>query len=235
MSEIFMIRHGQASFGENNYDRLSDRGKEQCRVLAEHLYNAGIEFHQVYSGYLERQKETAAIITGYYAEKKLFMPDSSIKEGFNEYNSSDIIKSYLPGMVEDDPSFSEAMQSFFTDKKSFKKIFQAAIDRWIHDENPPGNVESRPAFKERVSSALSEIMRESGKSRNILVSASGGSITAAVQFVLGISDKETITLGGEMANASITRFRFSGNRITLHGFNCYSHLMDKNRELVTFR
>ena len=35
-----MVRHGQASFGQENYDRLSDKGILQMRALGE--YWAGI-------------------------------------------------------------------------------------------------------------------------------------------------------------------------------------------------
>jgi len=37
MNEIYFIRHGQASFGEENYDRLSDLGVKQAKHLARHL------------------------------------------------------------------------------------------------------------------------------------------------------------------------------------------------------
>ena len=33
MSELILIRHAQASFGEENYDKLSDLGHKQARLL----------------------------------------------------------------------------------------------------------------------------------------------------------------------------------------------------------
>ena len=37
MATIYLIRHGQASFGKENYDQLSPRGWEQGRVLGRWL------------------------------------------------------------------------------------------------------------------------------------------------------------------------------------------------------
>ena len=37
MIEIYFIRHGQASFGEPAYDRLSTVGERQVELLGKHL------------------------------------------------------------------------------------------------------------------------------------------------------------------------------------------------------
>jgi broad specificity phosphatase PhoE len=55
-----MIRHGQASFGSENYDRLSQKGRIQARVVAEYLEAAGISADLIYSGEMKRQTGTAA-------------------------------------------------------------------------------------------------------------------------------------------------------------------------------
>jgi broad specificity phosphatase PhoE len=47
-----MVRHGQASFGKANYDKLSEKGHEQCRILAEYMIRTGLSFDAVYTGSL---------------------------------------------------------------------------------------------------------------------------------------------------------------------------------------
>jgi len=42
MSSIYLVRHGQASFGSANYDELSDRGRRQSRILGEYLFNTSL-------------------------------------------------------------------------------------------------------------------------------------------------------------------------------------------------
>jgi len=39
MSEIFLVRHAQASFGTDNYDELSDIGWQQSRLLGEYFFS----------------------------------------------------------------------------------------------------------------------------------------------------------------------------------------------------
>ena len=60
MSELVFVRHGQASFGAASYDALSERGFEQVRELARHWLETGESFQAIYSGTLQRQRETAA-------------------------------------------------------------------------------------------------------------------------------------------------------------------------------
>ena len=60
MSELVFVRHGQASFGTASYDALSERGFEQVRELARHWLETGESFQAIYSGTLQRQRETAA-------------------------------------------------------------------------------------------------------------------------------------------------------------------------------
>ncbi|MCO8647501.1 histidine phosphatase family protein, partial [Burkholderia multivorans] len=44
MAELFLVRHGQASFGTDDYDRLSDVGVQQGVWLGEYLARAHAPF-----------------------------------------------------------------------------------------------------------------------------------------------------------------------------------------------
>jgi len=44
MGSIFLIRHGQASFGAENYDVLSPLGHQQSEALGDHLGQLGTRF-----------------------------------------------------------------------------------------------------------------------------------------------------------------------------------------------
>ena len=37
MSEILLVRHGQGSFGQGDYDNLSEKGQKQSLILADYL------------------------------------------------------------------------------------------------------------------------------------------------------------------------------------------------------
>ena len=55
MSRLFLIRHGQASFLEENYDKLSVLGEKQARLLGEYWAQQRVAVDQVYSGPRTRQ------------------------------------------------------------------------------------------------------------------------------------------------------------------------------------
>ena len=82
MATIYLVRHGQASFGKENYDQLSPRGWEQGRILGRWLAGK-VEPGAVFGGNLQRHRETVeAITTGYGVS----LPDMQVLEGVNEFD-----------------------------------------------------------------------------------------------------------------------------------------------------
>ncbi|HAD08992.1 MAG TPA: histidine phosphatase, partial [Porticoccaceae bacterium] len=58
MSEIYFVRHGQASLGAKNYDKLSDLGWQQARWLGEHFRDQDLNFDRIVVGDMRRHRET---------------------------------------------------------------------------------------------------------------------------------------------------------------------------------
>ena len=58
MASLYLIRHGQASFGSANYDQLSPLGQRQADVSGRFFADIGLHFGQAVSGDLSRQQET---------------------------------------------------------------------------------------------------------------------------------------------------------------------------------
>ncbi len=236
MSEIFIIRHGQASFGKENYDVLSGRGSEQSRIVAGFLYNRGCRFDAVYSGTLDRQRRTAEIFRNVYAEKGEALSALSIREGFDEYDSRRIIEAQIGEMMREDPSLEEDVKRIFSDRKSFQRVFEQAMLRWVSGKYRYEKLESWEDFQKRVTSALTGVMKENGRGRSAVIFASGGSLSACVQYALDISNEATMELCWQIVNTSVTRFRYRDGKITLSVFNDYSHLELEGMEgLVTYR
>ena len=86
MSVIYIARHGQASFGEDNYDRLSERGVEQARILAGYFIDLGLSFDAVCSGGIMRQRQTAQEILDAYGRRGIACPPLAILPEFDEYD-----------------------------------------------------------------------------------------------------------------------------------------------------
>lgn len=236
MSRLYMVRHGQASFGKENYDRLSGRGVEQAVVLAEYFVRLGLRFDAVYSGAIERQRRTALEIIGLYREKGLEMPELKLMPEFNEYDSKAIIKSQIFELLEEDSSLARELEKIYTDKKSFQRVFEKAMLRWVTGRFDKPGVEDWKSVKARVAKGLSAVMAENGRSRTVLVVASGGTISASVQYAVDTSDVATMQICWQIANTSITRFVYDGDRLTLASFNALPHLEELgDKGFITYR
>jgi broad specificity phosphatase PhoE len=236
MSELYFIRHGQASFGQDEYDKISSIGDIQSGLLAQYIYNSGIIFDGVYSGTLERHKHTANRFISYYAQQKSPPPELKFREGLNEYNSKVIVKNYLPVVLTEEPSLSAYLENIYTDKKSFQKIFDAIMLRMVSGRYHFTDLETWPDFSARITKAVQTIMAENGRKKKIIIFTSGGPISAVMQLALGTSAEETMRLGWQIVNSSITRFKYDDERIALHSFNNYPHLENVRQDgLITFR
>jgi len=236
MSEIYFVRHGQASFGKDNYDVLSERGIKQSNVLGEYLIKLQLSFDTLYSGEMKRQRDTASHIISVYKEKGLSLPDLQIFSEFNEYNFQAVMLSLLPEMIKDDPSLNEDISNMIEDKKSFQKIFQRAMFRWISGNYDKPDILKWDVFKQRVNSGITRVMDENGSKKKILIFSSGGTLSAIMQMALGLSDEETTRICWQICNASLTKFLYNSQRIILSSFNVTSYLELENQiDLITYR
>ena len=58
MGTLYLVRHGQASFGAADYDQLSDLGRRQSERLGRYWRERGITFDAVLTGTLRRHAQT---------------------------------------------------------------------------------------------------------------------------------------------------------------------------------
>ena len=236
MSIIFLIRHGQASFGKEDYDRLSPLGKKQARILAQHLLNTGFQPDAVYSGTMARQTATAEELLDLYRGANRKAPELQMLSGFNEYDTAAIVTALFPDMVKADPSLIDELPKMYASKDSFKRVFEAAMLRWVTGGFDTPEIESWEALKARVAGSLQLIMESHGRGKTIAVFTSGGAIAASLAHVLGISGERAIRLNWQLVNSSVSRFMYNEERITLAGFNTFTHLeLAADPSLVTYR
>ncbi|HEX5739103.1 MAG TPA: phosphoglycerate mutase family protein, partial [Hydrogenophaga sp.] len=58
MGTLYLVRHGQASFGAEDYDQLSERGRQQSVQLGRYWAARGLVFDAVITGTLRRHEQT---------------------------------------------------------------------------------------------------------------------------------------------------------------------------------
>lgn len=221
MSELYLVRHGQASFGASDYDKLSETGHEQAAILAEYWRSIDARYDAIYSGSLKRQLSTAE---GLAAQVDASSP--IVLEGFNEYVSHHILDAYREQYARADGFVieGEGYASGLKDRKFFQRFLEKACQRWVQGELESELIEPFPLFKQGVCDALEEVMAANSKGRRVVISTSGGVIAMAVQSVLGMPDEQAINLNWMVFNTSITRIPFSGSRRSLSVFNAIPHL-----------
>jgi broad specificity phosphatase PhoE len=236
MSMITMIRHGQASFGKEDYDQLSPLGERQAHILAQHFLATGFQPDAVYSGTMARQTATALEVLSVYRAANRKVPELEMLSSFNEYDTAAIVRALFPNMVKEDPSLRDELAKMYVSKDSFKKVFEAAMLRWVTGEFDRPEFESWEALKARVYGSFRFIMGRHGRGKTIAVFTSGGAIAASLANVLGISGERAIRLNWQLVNSSTSRFMYNEERITLAGFNTFTHLeLAGDPSLITYR
>ncbi|MBN1495182.1 MAG: histidine phosphatase family protein [Spirochaetes bacterium] len=236
MSTIFFLRHGQASFGKDNYDELSETGVRQSKLLARYLAEKKGCFDAVYTGTLERQRKTADELLKLLGEKGEQVPEVCRMEGLDEYPTENIFRALGPIAVEANPSLKEHIGRLMTDRRSFQKVFEALMSMWASGRYDQSGLVSWNDFTAGVNRAIDEILARDGAGKNVAVFTSGGSISVAVRRTLNLSNDDTMRVAEQIVNSSITRFKSTTDRIMLFTFNEYPHLERENDEkLITYR
>lgn len=237
MAHIYLIRHGQASFGSHNYDRLSSLGERQAGIVGVHLKALGAPLSAVYSGDMVRQADTADLAAREHGN----LPARAVDAAFNEYDADGLFRGLLPRVLQNDPLLAEIVQhnpkALYQDRKNFQRAFEQLVKLWLAGEKPPrGELESWVAFVARVEAGLARLHERHGKDEHVAVFTSGGAIAVSVRAALGLSDEKTLGTNWTIANASITRLRSRPAGYALGSFNNITHLeLVGDPALVTYR
>ena len=211
MGTLYLVRHGQASFGADDYDNLSDLGYRQSRRLGEYFAGKGIRFESLIAGTLRRHQQTLqGILTGMsHAAEHLSWP------GLNEYDSEAVIATIHPHKLEK-PTSPEMYRHHF-------RLLRDGLAQWMAGVVSPAGMPSYPNFVAGVTSALDHV-RTNHFGQTVLMVSSGGPISTAVGQVLGTSAETTIELNLRIRNSSITEFAFTPKRHMLVSYNGIPHL-----------
>jgi broad specificity phosphatase PhoE len=236
MSEIYFIRHGQASFGSDDYDRLSPLGVRQAEILARYLAQTGKIFDAVYCGEMERQQKTAGVFLTHYRDNQLTVHEPHIDDTFNEYDSLSVWEALIPEMIAEQPSLAGELEKLPGDQKAFQRVFSQVMNRWTRGEYKASNIPRWDDFTLRVLTGLEKMMKRHGAKKRLAVFTSGGPISVAVRSALGLSDRMTLEISWQLMNASITRIKYNSRGSMLACFNEISHLeLEGDQRLLTYR
>ncbi len=210
MGTLYLVRHGQASFGADDYDVLSSMGHQQSVRLGEYFKYKGVAFDAALTGTLNRQIQTfAGICQGMGIEL-----DAMQQPGLNEYDAQAVIAAIHPHKLEK-PTSPEMVRSHF-------RLLKDGLAQWMAGVVSPRGMPSYIDFVAGITGVLDHIRKN--HSGNVLLVSSGGPISTAVGHVLGTAPETTIELNLRIRNCSLTEFAFTPKRHMLVTYNTLPHL-----------
>ncbi len=213
MSQITLVRHGQANSGaqdEAGYDALSDLGARQSAWLGDYWERIGERFDRVFTGTLNRHRETATAMDAARWADPVADPRLNEVEYFDLSNRMHTqLGIPLPTCREE---FIEHLPLVFTS--------------W-QDGRIEGASESFHDFQGRIDEVLTEIAEGDGRA---LVVTSGGLIAMAIRVAMGLELGAFARLALPIMNTSVHQLHPVGSGLTLTQFNAVPHLADPDRQ-----
>ena len=239
MSRIILVRHGQASFLVGDYDKLCANGEVQSRLLGEYWSRRGTLFSAAYSGPRTRQLETARIVSEVYRRSGVAFPEITGMDEFDEYHAEAVMQACLPQLAPRSAEINGLHRAYTAasepaeQRKSFQKLFEAVITKWVAGEVTADGIPSWDEFCTRVERGITEVVRDAPSAATAVIFTSAGPIGAAMRRALHLSASDTLQLTWMSCNASFSTFLASGERFTLSTFNAHPHLDGDG--LLTYR
>jgi broad specificity phosphatase PhoE len=226
---VLLVRHGQASFGAEDYDVLSEAGVAQSKALGEALAAADVAPAALLHGAMRRQRDTATAM----ADAAGWSVPAEVDEAWDEFDHLGVVArgpgSRLRSTTEGDRSTDEL------DRRAFQEAFVAATGRWSGGAHDDEYDESWPAFVRRVTTGLERVCARDGLT---VVVSSGGPIAVACAALVDpeATPAELPRLWNAFntvcANTGVTRVIAGSTGRRMLTFNEHSHLA---REQVTYR
>ena len=221
MGTLYLVRHGQASFGADDYDVLSELGHRQAVRLGEYFNYKGLKFDAALTGTLQRQIRTFEGIS-----QGMQAPLEALQwPGLNEYDSEAVIRTIHPHKLEK-PTSAEMYRSHF-------RLLKDGLAQWMAGVVSPQGMPSYNDFVAGITGVLDHI--RASHTGNVLLVSSGGPIATAVGQVLGTAPEATIELNLRIRNCSVTEFAFTPKRHMLVTYNTLPHLdAPEHAEWITY-
>lgn len=217
MGTLYLVRHGQASFGSDDYDRLSELGERQSRRLGQYWRERmgdALQFEAVLTGTLRRQIQTWQGIAegaGLADTPQLRWP------GLDEYDSRAVIATFHPEPLPK-PDTPERYRQHF-------RLLRAGLAAWAHGEIAPKGMPAWPDFVQGVMGVLDHV--RANCHGNVLLVSSGGPISTAVARLLKAPVETGIELNMRYRNTAVSELDYSPRRLSLVSYNALPHLADK--------
>lgn len=212
MGTLYLVRHGQASFGADDYDQLSPLGHQQALRLGQYLQTQlqSKPLEAILMGSLKRHRQTWEGI----AEGAQLTLTPAVWPGLNEYDSHALIHAIHPEPLAK-PDSPELYRAHF-------RLLRDALQAWMAGQSHPRGMPSYPEFVAGIEAALAHVRAH--HSGDVMIVSSGGPIATVVSRVLQAPPESTIELNLRIRNTALTELVFNPKKQMLLTFNTLPHL-----------
>ncbi|GIF04902.1 histidine phosphatase family protein [Actinoplanes siamensis] len=232
MARLLLIRHGQASFGAEDYDALSDLGHEQARVLGRVLAARGVRPALALRGTMRRHEETLAGILEGLGARIPVVTDP----GWNEFDFQHVVEIHRPHYRDRAAMLAELAGTDRPDR-AFQEVFDAATLRWCSGDHDADYIEPFADFRGRITRALAQAAALLRRHRDILAVSSGGPIAMAAALLTTGPDGPAAlwaALNRVSVNTGVTKVISGRGGLSLSTFNEHTHA-ESDPRLLTYR
>lgn len=224
MAVVYLVRHGQASFGAADYDVLSEAGRRQSAVLGAELARRGVVPDRVVTGSMARQRDTASLALAQLRQAGPEVaagagPPPEVDERWNEYDHLALLGHHHE--AGDAPAFAAGTED---QARAVQRALDGAIAAWVAAGDCAACERPWSRFRDETAAALDELLGSLGRGGAGVVVTSGGVIAALSARLLEVPPEGFVRLNRVIANASVTRVVSGRSGTSLLSFNEHAHL-----------
>ncbi|PJZ25274.1 histidine phosphatase family protein [Leptospira hartskeerlii] len=237
MSAIYLIRHGQANSTGEDYDLLTDKGKEQAFALGKYMASNGDFPDKIISGTMRRHKETAEFfmkgVSSVRSDLETGSDFHSFDPNWNEF-PSELWKKYAEHLSAVRPEFQRSLLQFSKVRLKggvrsaalFFKLTEEILSVWRKGDFTPEGIETFVDFQSRVDLACDTYFQPSDAER-LFIFTSGTPISLTLKKMLR-QDEDVFAWMPWIWNSSVSMFRWVRGRYIPVSLNFLPHIPDKS-------
>ncbi|MFT4940678.1 MAG: broad specificity phosphatase PhoE [Paraglaciecola sp.] len=233
MASIYLIRHGQASFGAANYDCLSAMGQQQASHLGQVLATRLGAFDKVALGSMKRHKQTAEACLTASTSESVALP-LEIDADWNEYDHQDIL-SQLNSEFATAAGVKAYVAAQDNPHKALENLVSEAFKRWIDSQHDEEYVEAWQDYQRRIQGALAKLVANLQGAKKVAVFTSGGPIALLSQHILGVPAKKLMQLNWTLLNCGVTKLITTRSGVILSSLNEHSAFEGEHQRLISYK
>jgi broad specificity phosphatase PhoE len=232
MTEFVFARHGQASFGAADYDKLSDIGHVQSRLLGEWLAShAEHPFDAVVVGPMLRHRETLDGIVAAYADRAHELPAALCMDALAEFDHRGVLEAFVRRHPQRE-SVAAAQAGRSRDQRAVYRFLRDGLQTWASGELDAQVPEPWAHFQDRIRGAARALIEHCAERRRVLVVTSGGVMSQLAQQALGAPSATGVELNLSIRNTALAEFRCIDGAMTLATWNSLPHLAAPDRRTL---